>query len=441
MTPEQQAEMIGKIKSAGIVGAGGAGFPTHVKIAGSAECLIVNGAECEPLLQVDQQLIQLYTSELISAIEMLIEVTGAAKAVFVTKKKYKKAWEALEHAKKDPRIELFSLDDFYPAGDEHVLVYEVLRNVVPQGGIPLKVGCIVSNVETLFNISRAMEDLPVIDKYVCITGAVDAPVTLKLPLGISFRDALSLAGITLTDDMSIIEGGPFMGKIRTDLDAPVTKTTKGLLVLPTNHKLIQNKLMPMSKMMKRARSVCLQCMRCTDVCPRALLGHRIQPHKIMRSIGYKINDHDILSGALACSECGLCETACLMNLSPRTINASLKAEFAKAGIRPQVIEIQGVSPVRESRKLPSQRLVAKLGLSRYQRPAPLQDTQFEPKIVKIPLKQHLGAPASAVVEVGQKVQRGEVLGEIPEGALGARVHASISGIIKEITEQITIWSE
>ncbi|MBS4030925.1 MAG: 4Fe-4S dicluster domain-containing protein [Clostridiales bacterium] len=441
MTREQQVELLEKIKSAGVVGAGGAGFPTHTKLLATAEYLVINGAECEPLLQTDQRLMQLKASELLYALEVLIDAIGVTKAIIAVKMKYEQAWQSLLQFKKDPRIELFPLQDFYPAGDEQVLVYEVLGRIVPQGGIPIKVGCIVTNVETLLNVSAAIDGYPVLDKYVCITGAVSTPLTAKLPLGTTIRDAVSLSQPYVTDTLQVIEGGPVMGKIVTDLDAPITKTTKGLIVLSQEHVLVSQKQLPLSRILKRAQSVCVQCMRCTDLCPRALLGHDIKPHKIMRSISYGISDTEVLSGSLLCSECGVCEFACLMQLSPRKVNSILKVKLGKAGIKASIKGAGPVAPEREFRKLSSDRLIASIGLSQFHYAAPIQDVQFEPQKVIIPLKQHLGAPSYPVVKVGQKVQRGDLLGEIPEEALGARIHASISGTVTDIADRITILSD
>ena len=130
------------------------------------------------------------------------------------------------------------LDDFYPAGDEQVTVFEVTGRIVPQGGIPLRVGCVVVNVETLLNVADAMEGKPLTHKYLTITGEVASPCTVRLPVGTPVMEALKLAGVKNTDDLRVIDGGPMMGKLIGNLHQPITKTTKGLIALrgrPSGH--------------------------------------------------------------------------------------------------------------------------------------------------------------------------------------------------------------
>lgn len=436
-------QIIEQIKNAGVVGAGGAGFPTNVKVNATATHVIVNGAECEPLLRVDQQLMAEMPDRLIKGIEAVMEATGASQGVIALKGKYEKAIEVLEEAVKDKPIKLFILGDFYPAGDEHVTVYEVTGKIIPEGGIPLKVGCVVSNVETLINVADALDGQPVIDTYLTVTGEVPQPITLKLPVGTSKAEALVLAGRSDLQGMVAIEGGPMMGKVIDDFSQPITKTTKGLILLPENHPLIQKRHMSMEYIVKRSKAGCIQCARCTDLCPRHMLGHRLSPHLIMRGLNYMQGKVEAMNMALACTECGACEFACnVMQLSPRRVNGIIKKELASQGIKlspPTKPEI----PVstREYMKIPVKRLISNLGLAPYNVPAPLINTDYSPSRVYIPLHQHIGAPSVPVVEVNQWVERGSLIATTPDGALGANIHASISGIVKEISSSIVIQSD
>lgn len=158
-----KAQLVRLVRDAGVVGAGGAGFPTHVKLAAdNVEYVIVNGAECEPLLRVDQQLSERFAPQLLNALDGIVSVLGARKGIFALKGKYKNAIKVLnECIGKRDTLEVFELKDFYPAGDEQVLVYEVTQRIVPEGGIPLMVGCVVINVETLLNVSNALNQIPV----------------------------------------------------------------------------------------------------------------------------------------------------------------------------------------------------------------------------------------------------------------------------------------
>lgn len=432
-------DIVALIKEAGIVGAGGAGFPTHVKVSAPAEVVIVNGAECEPLLRVDQQLMQFEAAKVVKGLEAVMEATGASQGVIALKAKYKAAKEALTEEIKGRPVKLFTLGDFYPAGDEHVTVYEVVKRVVPEGGIPLKVNCVVSNVETLINIANALEGAPVTDSYLTVTGEVPKPITVKLPIGTSIAEALALAGLKDLAGKVVIEGGPMMGKVVADVGAPITKTTKGVIVLPEAHPLVQRKKLSLAHQLRRSKAACIQCSRCTDVCPRYTLGHRLQPHKIMCSLNYLRGDEQVVRMSLLCSECGACEYGCPMELSPRQVNTALKQELAQKGIK---LESASQSPVpeltREYKKIPVKRLIIRMGLTRYDCPAPLTEVEYKPKTVTIPLRQHIGAPAEPTVDVGEWVEKGAGIARTKEGALGANIHASISGVITAITDCIVI---
>lgn len=436
-------EIIAKIKNAGVVGAGGAGFPTHVKVSATANTIVVNGAECEPLLRVDQQLMDVWAEKVIQGLEAVINITNAKEGIIALKGKHIKAFASLEKSIKVNSIRLHALDDFYPAGDEHVTVYETTENLVPQGAIPLKVNCIVINVETLLNIANALAGKPVTHTYLTITGEVSQPVTLRLPIGTSIQDSLELAGVKVTEEMGVIEGGPMMGKIVEDLAQPITKTTKGLIVLPREHQLIRKRSLTIEKMVKQSKAACIQCRYCTDLCPRYLLGHELEPHKIMRSIQHIQSTEATMKMALLCSECGICEQyACIMDLSPRTINSMLKRELSKNGIKQnEPPENQQVSRTQEHRKIPVKRLISRLGLLKYDKAAALNETDILVDKVRIGLHQHIGTPSIPVVKVGQRVQLGDIIAEVPEKSLGATVHASITGVVTEVSSSIVLSRE
>lgn len=427
------------VKWAGIAGAGGAGFPTHVKLAAKPEYVIVNGAECEPLLRVDRQLGAACAKELLAALSAVAKELGAKHAVYALKEKYHEAVSALSaEVKNFSGIEIFLLPNMYPAGDEQVLVYEVTKRIVPEGGIPLAVGCVVINVETLLNIYNAIHNgRPVTEKYLTVTGAVRNPATVKVPLGVSFEEVIALCEGPQIKDYAVIEGGPMMGKLVKELTAPVTKTTKGLILLPSEHPVIASKNKKLETMMKLARSACCHCMLCTDVCPRALLGHSMHPDKMMRiaSYGGICDNSSDITEAFLCCECGLCEQACIMGLQPWKLHNELKRKLAANGIKnPRHNAPEAAHPFREYRKFPISRLVRRLGLNAYDAPALFApELVLTPQSVTLPLRQSAGAPAVPVVAVGEHVAAGDLVAEIPERALGCRLHASISGEIKAIT--------
>ncbi|MDH3797533.1 MAG: electron transport complex protein RnfC, partial [Desulfobacterales bacterium] len=182
-----RSDIVDKIRAAGVVGAGGAGFPTHVKVQFDVEQVLANGASCEPLLVSDPYLIEHHTDLIIDGLSTVMDCTNAGKGTICVKSKHRSALEALTakiagngYAQ---HIKVFELDDYYPAGDEFILVNEVIGQVVPEGGIPLNVLAVVCNVESLLNVSRAMAGQPVTDRYLTVSGEVHNPVICKVPIG------------------------------------------------------------------------------------------------------------------------------------------------------------------------------------------------------------------------------------------------------------------
>jgi len=428
------------VRKAGVIGAGGAGFPTHVKLDARVDTVIVNGAECEPLLQVDQQLLATRTADLADAARRVMKATGAEKAVFAVKEKYANATRALRtYAQPEQGLELFLLGNFYPAGDEQVLVYEVTGRVVPEGGLPLDVGVVVCNVETLLNIHGAIQRQPVVDTYVTVTGAVNKPATLRLPVGTSIAEAIELAGGAIPADYAIVDGGPMMGIVGASPAQPLTKTSKGIIVLPADHQLVTSRQADLTLILRRALAACCQCRLCTDLCPRYLIGHSLEPHRVLNAVNYGLAaDSDAITTAFLCCDCGLCELySCPMNLSPRRMYTEIKRQFQEAGVKNLHHAVpDGVRVQREGRRVPTERLTSRIGLEPWSDvKAPLASETLGVTRVRIPLRQHIGAAAVPVVKTGQEVNRGDLIADIPAGSLGARVHASISGWVKDISDE------
>jgi Na+-translocating ferredoxin:NAD+ oxidoreductase RnfC subunit len=434
------------IKAAGVVGAGGAGFPTHVKAEAQAEDVIANGAECEPLLQKDREVMKAFPEEVLKGLSIMAEATGAKRATMALKKKHADLVEDFtRRLKDDPQTVLLTLGDFYPAGDEYSLVYDATGRLIPPGGIPLQVGTVVNNVESLLNIHHASEGRPVTETYLTVAGAVKRPCTLKLPIGATFAQAIECAGGATVPDIAILNGGAMMGKVTEDLQSVVDKTSGGLIVLPKDHSTIVNKTKPREQYSRIGRSACDQCSFCTQFCPRYLLGYNIEPHRVMRSLSFAKDKSNILSEwALLCCECSLCSLyACPENLDPKNVCVSGKGDLRDAGITwPNAKLNTGKPPevhsLREYRKVPIDRLTKRLGLADYKADAPLIDAGIDFPKVRIPLKQHVGAPAQAKVQVGDRVKKGDVLGEPEAGALGAVIHASIDGTVKSVDTHVVI---
>jgi Na+-translocating ferredoxin:NAD+ oxidoreductase RnfC subunit len=195
------------------------------------------------------------------------------------------------------------------------------------------------------------------------------------------------------------------------------------------------------EMQKQAGAACIQCRYCTDLCPRHNIGHGFETHRVMRVFGGGVDTALGVLQAFMCSECGVCELfACPMRLSPRRINAMFKDKFKQEGLKyegpREVVDSQSI--LNSFRKVPTSRLAIKLDLLKYMDILPEGGGEFTPQSVRIPLLQHTGAPALARVRPGDSVKAGDVIGEIPEGALGARVHASLTGTVTAVGSTIAI---
>ncbi|MCD8022101.1 MAG: 4Fe-4S dicluster domain-containing protein [Lachnospiraceae bacterium] len=429
------------IQSCGVVGAGGAGFPTYAKLTDKADTILMNCAECEPLLKLHRQVLEKHAYEIMKTFHLIAQTVGASEAIIGVKKSYVQTVKALQqHIEEFPGMRIHLLDEVYPMGDEVVLIYEATGRVVRPGGLPIEQGVAVFNVETVYNVYRAVEmSKPVTDKYVSVVAEVSHPVTVRVPLGCTLDDVVAQAGTVTVKDPVYFVGGPMMGRIGTG-DEPVAKTTNAILVLPKDHGIVMKKQRTSSIDLKRAASICCQCSTCTDLCPRNNLGHPIDPARFMRAAANQdFQDLNPYLDASFCSSCGVCEMyACPQSLAPRTLLADMKLGLRKAGIKPpQDPKVTPVKPSREYRKVPEERLMARLGLSKYDVPAPMDETLGKVPKLKVLMRQHIGAPSKAIVKVGDEVARGQMIAE-PANGLSVGIHASICGKVTEVTDRYIV---
>ena len=420
----EMTELVEIMKNAGVCGAGGAGFPTYAKLDKRADTIILNCAECEPLLKLHRQVLEKYAHEIMSTLQVIADTLDAQKAIIAVKGSYTNAVNAVK-ANLDAfkKVEIGILPETYPAGDEVVTIYETTGRVVPPGSLPIMIGVCVFNVETILNVYNAMQNKgPVTAKYITIAGEVKNPITLKAPLGITYAELIEMAGGTTVSDYALIAGGPMTGRICQPFDT-VTKTSNAVLVLPRNHNMITRRTVKVTIDMKRAMAACCQCQMCTDLCPRHLLGHPIAPHAFMRAASSgTAQDIKPLIDTMFCSQCGLCEYySCFQSLSPRTLIGEYKMGLRKNGVPiPKGIEAKPVFPDRKLRAVSKERLTARLGLSQYDLPASLVDEVVKTDKVKIMLSQHIGAPAKPVVQKGDKVK------------------VSIDGVVADVTDKYVV---
>lgn len=425
-----------RLAQLGIVGAGGGGFPAAVKFQTKVSMVIANAAECEPLLHKDKELLLHHGDLFLRGMRMAMGMVGASAGVVGIKEKYHEIIEAIE-AQNSPGIRVVPLPDVYPAGDEFILVHLVTGKVIPPGGLPKDVDALVSNVETLINIAA---DRPVTQKFLTIAGAVKRPVTVRAPIGISIGEVLEAAGGVTVSEFGVLLGGVMMARPAVDLEVPVTKTTGGIVVLPREHPLMRRHLAPWSQVQRVGRSACDQCRFCTEFCPRFLLGHPIEPHRAMQSLGFSSAADKMVAGTLYCCECNLCTLfSCPEDLDPKNVCVQAKPVARERGLTfkagAQPIEPH---PMADFRRVPMGRLIARLGLSEFENAGPLIEHTFHPRSVRLPLKQHAGAPAVPVVQSGVSVNVGDLLAMPEAGKLGARIHASIAGAAKVEQDAIVI---
>lgn len=435
-------QLVSLLRDKGIAGAGGAGFPAYAKLNKKADILILNCAECEPLLRVHRQLLANYAYEILSTLDTVAKALGGIKEIIICLKgTYKEAIDAVNaNLDQFKNVRMHFLGEFYPAGDEIVTIYEATGRKVKPGKIPITEGVIVFNTETVFNMYKAIEeDLPVTHKYLTIAGEVKKPVTFKAPIGITYCELLRRAGVN-SSDVELIAGGPMTGRLANRLDV-VTKTTNAILVLPKNSFVINKKHAKASIDMKRAMSSCCQCSMCTDLCPRNLLGHPIDPKEFMRTATTGVTKElKPFLDTMFCSGCGVCDMfACPQGLSPRKLIEDYKNGLRANGIAVPEREIGETNKARSYRKVSMSRLVQRLGLKKYDVPAPLTEEEIKPKEVKIFLNQSIGAPALATVKKGDVVKCGDIIAKFNENALSLNVHSSIDGTVYAVNEKfITI---
>ncbi len=416
------------MKNAGIVGAGGAGFPSYAKLADGADTLVVNGAECEPLLYTDYILLKKEMPMVLSGIKAVMDYAKIPCALLCVKEHTAVRLKLKDGAKLSDRIILKTLPDVYPMGDEISLIYQATGRVVKPGNLPITSSVIVLNVETLYNVARAVKmGESVTEKYVTIGGDIPEAIVVKVPIGTSVAELFEKNSIEIPEGYTVLDGGPSMGKVIDPENAVITKTTKGLLILPDNCEAILSKYLDGEKSIARAETACCQCTRCTDMCPRHLLGYPLEPHKMVRTAksAVTIMPEMVLSATLCCG-CGICESlACCQGISPKAVINEYKALLGKNKMR--YVGKDEVSPAieRDWRMVPSERWANVLGVAKFDKLAKYIGEQTYNK-VEILLRQHIGAPSVPCVTDGEIVKKGDKIANAAEG-LSLPQYASISG--------------
>ena len=289
-------EIIKIIEEAGIVGMGGAGFPTNVKLspknADIIDSIIVNGAECEPYLTSDYRRMVEQTDKLVKGLKIVLKIFPDAKGYFGIEDNKPEAIEALLKAtENEDRIEVVPLKTKYPQGGERSMIYAVTGRKINSKMLPADVGCIVHNVDTIYAIYNAVYNgKPLIERIVTITGdAVRTPKNFQVRIGTSFRELIDAAGGFTTEPEKIISGGPMMGFSFFNIDVPVVKGSSSLLAFIKDD------------VSHEEPSACIRCGRCAAACPEHLL-----PMKLAALAGQNEPEEFKKLGGMECVECGCC---------------------------------------------------------------------------------------------------------------------------------------
>lgn len=296
-------EIIDIIDKSGIVGMGGAAFPTRVKLSPpegmTPTIVIINGAECEPYLTCDDALMQTYPEEIIKGIELIMKAVGVVRAKIGIEKNKPKAIKALSkilNGRSD--IEIIPLKMKYPQGGEKQLIEALLHKEVPSGALPIATGAIVQNVATAYAVYKAVcRRIPLVERVVTVTGPnVKKPGNYLVTLGTPIREIIDAAGGLPNDTGKVIAGGPMMGKAIVNLDAPSTKGLSGLLILPD------------SQSHRKQPENCIRCSNCVDACPMGL-----EPYLLMALSEHEDWEEIEKSKVMNCIECGSCSYICPAN--------------------------------------------------------------------------------------------------------------------------------
>ena len=306
------------IRDAGIVGQGGAAFPTHVKLTPNSakpiDVILINGCECEPYLTADYRLMLQAPSTIVCGAILSAQAAGAERVVVAIEDNKLMAIDAMSRAARGTNVEVIALGTKYPAGGEKQTIRAALGRIVPTSGLPLDVGVVVVNVATSAAIARAvLREKPLTHRVVTVSGrGIAHPKNLLVPVGVSYKYLIDYCGGLTDDAVRVIAGGPMMGFAMNDLNVPVTKGTSGITVLTRDD------------VSKADETQCLRCGRCVDVCPLDLVPTRI-------ALASRHNDRDQAERfhISACMECGCCAYVCPAGIPLVQLIRTGKAQFPK----------------------------------------------------------------------------------------------------------------
>jgi electron transport complex protein RnfC len=314
-----RAQLLSAIRDAGLVGLGGAAFPTHVKLSPPADkkidVLLVNGCECEPYLTTDHRSMVEYPERVQLGIRIMMRCLGVERALIGIERNKPDAIEALRQTLPDDLdVTVQPLTVKYPQGAEKMLIEALLDREVPSGGLPMDVGAIVQNVASVATIAEVFETgLPLVERIVTVTGSgIRRPSNLIVPVGTKLRDLLEACGGLTDDAREIVFGGPMMGKAQANPDVPITKGTPGVVVLSE------------SECRPRESLPCIRCGHCLDVCP-VYLNPQLLGSLALSERYEEMDDHHVKD----CMLCGCCSYVCPSNIPLSQLFGVARAALAR----------------------------------------------------------------------------------------------------------------
>ena len=417
------------LQNAGIVGAGGAGFPTYAKLSNEADLLCVNCSECEPLMYTDFILNREEMAKIVKGAELIMAATNIKHTYLAIKVHRAEALGYADGQVLGENVSIKYLPSVYPIGDEIGLIYETTGRLIKAGNLPITAGVIVMNAETVYNAHEAIvSGKPLVEKWLTIAGDIPEKFTLKVPLGMRVSDIFKQLGIKVDSDHVIIDGGPSMGSISSPDRAVIKKTTKSILILPKTTRCVENKQSNIDDMLRRAASACCGCTRCTEMCPRYQLGYPLEPHKLIRAaLNSAAEDYpELIATASLCCSCGVCAEVCCQDISPKDVILNLKKILAKNKIKFVADKDYPVNPDRPYRMIKSSKWKDMLGVLKFDAIPTYIPKKLTAQRVEIPTSQHIGAPSVPCVNVGDTVNEGDMIATAGRG-LSVPQYASISG--------------
>ena len=431
-------ELKNLLQQSGIIGAGGAGFPSHAKLAEGADILALNCAECEPLIYTDYMLMREHLVRIARGATLVMEAAGIAQTLVCIKAHRAEMLDLAEGDEIAPRVHVKLLPDAYPMGDEINLIFEATGRVVKPGQLPLTKGVIVLNGETAYNLALAADEgKPVTEKWVTIGGNIENRRVVRVPVGMRVADLFRQLNITVPEGHTVLDGGPSMGRKIRVATAVIGKTTKSLLILPDTSPAVAHKNIAMADMLRRAASCCCGCSRCTEMCPRHLLGYPIEPHKMIRAANNDLakRNPELVKTASLCCSCGVCAEVCCQDISPKDVILNLKGILAQNKMRFVAGEEEyKLHEDRKHRLIPSSRWETMLGVHKFDVVPELIEAPLSAARVEIPTTGHIGAPSLPAVKVGDTVRVGDVIATAAAG-LSMPQHASIDGTVTYVDEK------